>query len=177
VYAYFESPAEDRGQEVIYVEGRNDGKLLAHGVGLKAIVGTIALDPLSPRAMAGSRYPITSIGMLNMTKAMRQMGELESQYGECDVRFLPGTKVNGRLCTCLQTSHPLPRREFKYHMARLFIDDELNLPIRFETYDWPAQPGGEPVLSGEYTFMNLKVNQGFTDLDFDIRNPAYNFKR
>ena len=42
--------------------------------------------------------------------------------------------------------HPVPRREFKYHMARIFVDDEIDLPIRFETYDWPSRPGESPVL-------------------------------
>src|SRR6185503_4607200 len=56
VYVYFDAPSEQRGQEAIYVEGRNDGKVLAHAVGIKAIVGTVALDPTSPRAMAGSRH-------------------------------------------------------------------------------------------------------------------------
>jgi hypothetical protein len=176
VYIHFDAPADQRGQEAIYVEGRNDGKLLAHGTGLKAIVGTVALEPTSPRAMAGSRYPITSIGLLNMTQTLRDVAGYETQFGECDVRFLPGTKVNGRSCTCMQMAHPVPRREFKYHVARVFVDDELNLPIRFETYDWPRSQGDEPVLNGEYTFLNLKVNNGFTDMDFDVRNPRYGFQ-
>jgi hypothetical protein len=27
----------------------------------------------------------------------------------------------------------------------------------------------------EYTYMNVKVNNGFTDADFDSKNPAYKF--
>jgi hypothetical protein len=60
-------------------------------------------------------------------------------------------------------------------MARIYVDDELQLPIRFEAYDWPTQQGAEPQLIEEYTYMNLKVNQGFTDADFDVHNPAYAF--
>ena len=176
VYVYFDAPADKCGQEAIYVEGRNDGKLLAHGVGLKAIAGTLALDPTSPRAMAGCRHPITSIGILNMTQMLRDVAAYETQFGECEVRYLPGTRVSGRYCTCMQMVHPVPRREFKYHMARIFVDDEIDLPIRFETYDWPSRPGESPVLNGEYTFLNLKVNNGFTDMDFDVRNPRYGFR-
>ncbi len=176
VYIHFDGPADQRGQEAIYVEGRNDAKLLAHGVGIKAIVGTVALEPTSPRAMAGSRHPITNIGILNMTKMFRDQGAYDTQFGECEVRFLPGARVGGRLCTCMQMVHPIPRREFKYHMARVFIDDELNLPIRFETYDWPNRQGETPVLNGEYTFLNLKLNNGFTDVDFDVRNPRYGYR-
>ncbi len=176
VYVHFDAPADQRGQEAIYVEGRNDGKVLAHGVGLKSIVGTVALEPTSPRAMAGSRHPITDIGILNMTRMFRDQGAKETQYGECEVRFLPGARVDGRLCTCMQMVHPVPRREFHYHMIRVFIDDELNLPIRFETYDWPSRQGEGPVLSGEYSFLKLKLNNGFTDADFDVRNPRYGYR-
>jgi hypothetical protein len=177
VYIHFDGPADQRGQEAIYVEGRNDGKLLAHGTGIKAIVGTVALDPTSPRAMAGSRHPITCIGILNMTRMFREQGAAETQFGECEVRFMPGARIDNRSCTCMQMVHPVPRREFKYHMARVFIDDELNLPIRFETYDWPSRLGDPPVLNGEYTFLKLKPNNGFTDMDFDVRNPRYGYRQ
>ena len=62
----------------------------------------------------------------------------------------------------------MPRRNFVFHMARIFVDKELNLPIRYESYDWPKEPGGPPELMEEYTYLNLKLNNGFTDADFDI---------
>ncbi|MBC7317493.1 MAG: DUF1571 domain-containing protein, partial [Chloroflexi bacterium] len=27
-----------------------------------------------------------------------------------------------------------------------------------------------------YTYLNIKLNNGFTDMDFDIRNPNYDFR-
>jgi hypothetical protein len=176
VYLYFETPESDRGQEAIYVEGRNDGKLLAHGVGLKGLLGTLALDPHSPRGMAGGRHPITDIGLLHMMRELIAVGQNDAQYGECEVKFLSGAKVNGRSCTCMQFVHPVPRREFRYHIARIFVDDELCVPIRFEGYDWPANPKAEPPLTEEYTYMNLKLNNGFTDADFDTANPRYGYR-
>ncbi len=53
---------------------------------------------------------------------------------------------------------------------------ELNVPIRYESYDWPTEKGGEPILVEEYTYLNLKLNNGLTDLDFDVNNPKYQFK-
>ena len=38
-------------------------------------------------------------------------------------------------------------------------------------YDW----SGKPQLLEEYTYLNLKLNNGFTDADFDVRNPNYQF--
>ena len=61
-------------------------------------------------------------------------------------------------------------------MARVFIDDELRLPVRYEAYDWPDKQDGQSELIEEYTYLNMKINVGLTDSDFDIHNPAYRFR-
>jgi len=176
VYLYFLGPDSVKGQEVIYVAGHNDGNMLAHaGSGVRAMVGTVSLKPQSMLAMTGNRYPITEIGVENLAKRLVEVAEHDKQFGECDVNFYPNAKVNGRVCTCVQVSHPVPRRNFRFHLARVFIDDELTIPIRYEAYDWPQEAGGQPVLLEEYTYMNVKTNNGFTDADFDPKNTAYKF--
>ncbi len=60
--------------------------------------------------------------------------------------------------------------------ARIFVDDQLNVPVRYEAYEWPRQPGGKPELIEEYTYLNLKLNNGFTDADFDTHNKDYHFR-
>jgi outer membrane lipoprotein-sorting protein len=97
------------------------------------------------------------------------------QYGECEVKTVKNAKINGRSCTCIQVVHPTPRKNFIFHLARIFVDDELNIPVRYEAHDWPEEEGGKPQLIEEYTFLNIKVNNGFTDLDFDIKNPNYDY--
>ncbi|NCA12070.1 DUF1571 domain-containing protein [bacterium] len=176
VYLLFLGPDSVKGQEVIYVDGRNDGNMLAHaGSGVRAMVGTVSLKPQSMLAMAGNRYPITELGVENLTKRLVEVAEHDKQFGECDVNFYPNAKVNGRICTCIQVTHPVPRRNFRFHLARVFIDDELTIPIRYEAYDWPQAQGGQPVLMEEYTYMNVKLNNGFTDADFDPKNTSYKF--
>jgi hypothetical protein len=175
VYIYFLKPESLRGQEVLWIDGANDGKMLAHGTGLRSVFGTVPLDPTGPIAMEGNRYPVTEIGILNLTRRLKEVATKDAQYGECEVQYLSGAKVNGRSCTCIRVKHPVPRSNFLFHLAQIFIDDELNVPIRYEAYDW-AKPGEEPELIEQYTYLNLKLNNGFTDADFDIRNPQYGFK-
>ncbi|MCE9553449.1 MAG: DUF1571 domain-containing protein [Planctomycetes bacterium] len=178
VYMYFLGPDDIKGREVIYVEGANDGKLLAHEEqGLRARFGTVALLPNSFLAMKGQRYPITMTGIQVMIRRLAEVAEKDSKFGECDVKFYQGAKINGRVCTCIQVTHPVPRRQFEFHLARVFIDDELQVPARYEAYEWPKQPGGAPVLLEEYTYLNMKLNNGFTDTDFDKHNPTYKFIR
>lgn len=176
VYMYFLKPDAVKGQEVLYVDGAPKGKMWAHGTGLKKVFGTLELDPKGRVAMQGNRYPITEVGVLNMVRRLIEVGEKDAQYGECEVELFPNTKVNERVCTCVKIVHPVPRRNFLFNVARIFVDDELNVPIRYESYDWPEQAGGQPELIEEYTYLNLKLNVGFTDADFDTRNPNYGFK-
>jgi hypothetical protein len=60
------------------------------------------------------------------------------------------------------------------------VDDELNIPVRYESYDWPKTPGAAlnraEDLFEEYTYTDLKLNNGFTDADFDENNSKYNFR-
>jgi hypothetical protein len=176
VYLYFLAPDDVKGQEVIWVEGQNDGNMLAHaGSGVRAMVGMVSLKPNGVLAMQGNRYAVTEIGVENLAKRLVEVAEHDKQFGECDVNFFPNAKVNGRVCTCVQVVHPVPRRNFRFHLARVFIDDEYLIPVRYEAYDWPQEAGGQPVLMEEYTYMNVKINNGFTDADFDPKNAAYKF--
>jgi Protein of unknown function (DUF1571) len=177
VYLNFINP-ENEGREVIYVAGQNNGELVAHEAkGIKSLVGPVSLKPNSALAMAGNRYPITELGMLNLCKRLIEVGEQDRKFGECDVKFVPNAKVNGRGATCIQVTHPVPRKNFRYHLARIYVDDELQMPIRFESYDWPREEGGKMLLLEEYTYYNIKTNVGLTDADFDTKNPNYKFTK
>ena len=178
VYLYFLAPQDLKGREVLYVHGQNDGNIVVHeGSGLTARIGMISLRPDGRLAMRDQKYPITDIGILNLTRRWLEVAQLETQFGECDVAILEGAKINGRSSTCIQVTHSVPRKEFYANVARLYIDDELGLPIRHEAYDWPRQPGGRPELTEEYTYLNMKLNNNLADVDFDHRNHDYNFVR
>ncbi|HEX4131245.1 MAG TPA: DUF1571 domain-containing protein [Pirellulales bacterium] len=177
VYMYFLAPTKVKGQECLYIEGGNDGNMLAHPNGLRhKLIGTVSLSPTGSFAMAGNRHPITELGIRCLTTRLIEVGEQDLKYDECEVKTIPKAKINGRECTCLQVLHPKPRKEFLYHIARIYIDNQMNVPIRFEAYEWNPEPSGEPLLVEEYTYLNMRVNNGFTDADFDSANPNYQFK-
>jgi hypothetical protein len=176
VYLSFLKPDGVRGREVIYVDGLNDGKMVAHEGGLKGrFLPTVSLLPTSALAMRGNRYPITEIGILTLTRRLIEKGERDRKFGECQVRLVDGAKVRDRVCTMLEVKHHEQRPQYDFHLARVFLDRELNLPIRYEAYGWPAQPGDAPPLLEEYTYMDVRVNVGLTDSDFDTKNAKYRF--
>lgn len=164
----FQAPSSMAGKAAVWVHGKNNGKMLASGNGLQSVLGTVSLDPNGYFAMQDNLHPITDIGIRNLLQQMITTTKHDSQHGEIEIQFRRGAKVADRRCTCIQFDHPLPRRGLRYRMSRIYVDDQLDLPIRFEGYTWPRIPGGAPVLIEEYTYMKLKLNKGLTDSDFRL---------
>lgn len=174
VYMSFLKPST--GREVLYVAGQNDGKLVALDVGVKRYLGKISLDPNGAMAMKGQKHPITSVGIRNLTEKLIKLHEDELQYQECEVTVNPSVPIITRNTTMVQVVHPTPRKTFKNHVARIFIDNELHVPIHYDAYSWPTENGGQPLLEESYTYQNLKLNNNFTGRDFDPNNNPDIFK-
>lgn len=175
-YMKFVAPEDLKGQEALFVEGANDGKMFAHaGSGLRALAGTVQIPPNGPIAMLGQRYPITELGIANLTRRLIEVGERDQKYGECYVWIDREAKVGERPATSVTVMHPYRRKAFIFHIARIFVDNELMVPVHYEAYDWPDIPGDPPVLLERYTYTNLKLNPGLSDADFDPKSPQYNF--
>lgn len=179
-YLNFVSPESIKGREVVWVEGQNNGKLRAHEGGFKGkLLPTVWLDPDGALAMNGQLHPIYDIGIENLVAKLIERGTKEKQVGnpaECEVNFVPNAKINSRPCTVLVVGHPVQRPHYEFHRAEIFIDDALKIPVRYAAYYWPEKPGSKelPVLE-EYTYLNIKLNVGLTDADFDSENPNYRF--
>jgi hypothetical protein len=176
VYLKFRQPAA--GREAIFIEGRHQGKVLAHDVGLgRLIAGTLQLDPTGARAMAECRHPITEagIGPLLQTLEARWTAELDSSESRVD--FRESERVGQRPCTVIEVTHTRQDPDFLFYQVHLYIDRDLGLPVRFEAYDWPATQNSAPDLVEEYTYSDLKLNVGLDDIDFDVSNEDYEFGR
>jgi len=176
VYLHFDKP--NAGREILFVQGRNQNKLLAHeGSGLKSLVGTISLAIDDESVKAENRHPITDMGMRRMVQLLIEQWEYESKYGEIDAKYYPDARIGNQLCEAVEATHPRPRKQFRYHVTRLYLDKKTRFPIRIENYGFPRTENETPPLIEEYTFSDVRVNLGLTDADFDTRNPAYSFSK
>lgn len=176
IYMKFLKPRGTAGREVIWVDGQNSNNLIAHETGALLRFRNFHLQPDGMLAMRGNRYPIYDAGMENLALKLIQKAERDRAAGNCEVNYHEGFKVNKRPCTIIEVIHHEQKEPYEFHIAKVYIDDELQIPIRFVSYDWPVQ-GGSPRLMEEYTYINVKLNVGLTDNDFSITNSSYGFAK
>jgi len=169
VYLYFLKPYQ--GREVLYVDGVNDNNLVVLEAGWKRNLGKLNLDPNGMVAMRGQKHPITDVGIRNLMAKLIAAKTAEMKFMECNVTSNPNTRIGDRPTTLIQIEHPVPRKEFGTHITRLFLDNELRVPIHYDAYLWPEAPGQAPPLDASYTYANLKLNVGLAARDFDASNP------
>ncbi|MBN1852527.1 MAG: DUF1571 domain-containing protein [Pirellulales bacterium] len=177
VYMFFVNPYY--GREVLYVDnpknyedGQNKNKIAARAEkGLKRNLGIVHLDPTGHFAMDGQKYPITKFGIRNLTAELIEVAEQDVQYGECTVK-VGNAKIDGRPVTSILVEHPVPRKNFRYHKAKIYIDNELRIPVAYASWMWPKQPGEDPPLEEQYIYTDIKINNGFTDETFTEQTPG-----
>lgn len=174
---YFKFVRPTPGREAIYVEGSFGGKVVVHDVGIgKLLAGTLKLDPRGSMAMEDNRHPITDAGIGNLIRTVVDAWDKELSPAHSRITIHPNAKVGPRSCVMIESTHSVKKPGFMYHMVKVYIDKEHNLPIRFEAYDWP-RGGKAPELVEEYTYSDLKLNVGLSVRDFDPNNPNYSFGR
>ncbi|GAB5406979.1 MAG: DUF1571 domain-containing protein [Aureliella sp.] len=174
VYMQFLEPRSSAGREVIWGEDLHEGKIVTHEGGFKNWK-TLHLDPDGMLAMLGNKYSITQVGLRRLIEKLVEKGTEDREVGPCVVNTITGQHVGDRACTLYQIVHPEKDERFDFHIAQIFVDDELSIPLRYAAYLWPDSEGGDPPLEEEYTYLNVKLNIGLTDKDFDPENEEYKY--
>lgn len=176
VYLKTLKPRQAAGREVVWVQGQNGDKLCAHETGLLGMK-RFYLEPTGWVAMQNSRYPIFDAGIENLIIKLIEKANFAKQNGHSVVNYRDNAEIMKRKCFLIELINEQQREGDEFHKAHVFIDKELNLPVRYVAYDWPATPDGKPEVIEEYTYVKINVNQGYTDIDFSPDNPDYKFPR
>ena len=163
----FVEPKALAGQEVVYVAGKNDGKMRVKSAGFLGNLGFVSLDPADARAKATSKHGITESGLANMIERFVVGWDKERKVNVTKVR-LADYEFNKRKCTRVETIHlENPENQFLFYRSVVFFDKETHLPIRVECYDWPAKDGDAGELVEVFSYVNLRLNVGVGDEVFD----------
>jgi len=161
---------QSRGQEVIFVQGRNDGNAAAHPSGILGMLfRKVMIDPTGKTALKHSRRPITLAGMANMLRLIIPQCETAKANGDLQLTFRGIREESGRPAYFFKRVLP-NTNNYPCSVLAIYIDCEYLACIRTDAYDWDG------ALVSQYIYSELNLNPGLTDEDFDTDNREYNFR-
>jgi len=172
----------DRGRQLIYVDGENDGNFLVQPGGIKGrLTGVIALDPNGSLALSESRHPVTNIGLLELAKLILQYQERDLERGEgFKAEIHDNQQYEGRDCYLVRCEYDSPEINSEYRKSVFFIDKELSLPVCVKNYTWVRDADPEKLdeesLIEFYAYTNIEFSQELTTADFDATNRKYRLR-
>lgn len=175
---------EDKGRELLYVAGQNDGHMLVKLGGLKGrLLPAVKVDPHGALALSKSRHAITEAGLLNLVRTLIEHRRKDLQ-GEsvAACRMTDGHEFDGRPCYRFVLEFASPAVSETYRKSVQFFDRELLIPVCIRNYGWPKREGlaaerlDEATLLEHYAYSDIRLNQQLADRDFDRTNAKYAFR-
>lgn len=170
VFMQFLGPRRIKDRRILYIAGKNDGMVLVRKGGNVMKYLKLTVDPNGHRAKQESNHPITDVGFDKIIDRLIQRAkddiDRDPSGGNTSVSYFRDANVNGRQCTHVRVVHPKQSDGMEFHIASLYVDDELHVPIRLVVYGWPKREGEKPPIDEEYTYLDLRLNVGLTDADF-----------
>lgn len=178
VYLKYITPDNIVGREMLYVEGKYYGKIIATKGGFRPALAHItrAIKTDSPMARAESNHSLKELGIASMMKQLLDVAYSIEQFPDCKIEFIENASIDNRPCTVIQITHEPKSKVFPFYKGQVFIDNQYLVPVRFVCYDWPDASGIAPIRE-EFTYTNIIPNISVTEADFDYRNPRYEFKK
>ena len=167
VYMKWLSPSGLAGQEVAFVQGKNNNKLRVHSKGVLGVAGFVSVDVDDSRVRERSRHNIYEAGIGNLIDMTLRGFDLDKKTGRTQVRIAE-YDFDNRRCYRIESVRGERLPQGYSHRSVLYVEKNSKYPLRNENYHWPVaggSPGGELMESFSYT--NLQFNAGLQDRDFD----------
>ncbi|HUG20508.1 MAG TPA: DUF1571 domain-containing protein [Planctomycetaceae bacterium] len=177
----------DVGRELLYVDGDNNNEMLVKLGGVKGrMMPALKLDPHGALAMKESRYPITTLGIKQMTEEIIRFRQRDlANTAGLTCRMLDDQRFNKRPCYCFIMEYHQPQNDNPHRKSLIYVDKELNMPSCIKNYSWA--PDGQEKLEGKeldeatlvefYSISNLQLEEQIADTEFDKSNTNYSFRR
>ncbi len=166
----------DKGQEVLYVAGQNDNKMIVKVGGAKGrFIPPIKLNPTGSTAMKKSRHPITNIGLVNQSKKILSYRIKELTNGEMELKcqMHSDQMFEDRECYCFIIEYNHKDVSPPYRKSVIYLDKEWLVPVCTKNFNWPS--GSEKLTGIEldqqtmieaYSYSNIKMNTRLAGADF-----------
>lgn len=157
------------GQEVIFVEGKYNDKLVAHPGGVFSFF-TLRLDPEGTLAMLKNHHSLRNSGMEKIITLIKSDYARAKEKNLDAIRFMGEGRIDGKKVWIVEGCFP-ENQGFYAHRVSIYFCPTVKLPLKISIY------GASGQLMEEYVFRNLKINVGLTENDFSPSNPEYSYFR
>lgn len=158
---------DEKGTELLYVEGKYANELQVHLTGFWGLFG-IAVDPRGSLALKNNRHPVmdADIGhILDLVVTNYRKGKDDP---ESRIAYEGEAVLDGRKAFHAKAVFPAGKGYYG-RTVHMYIDRELLLPVMLTVHGWDGE------FLEEYRYEKVRLNVGLADRDFDIRNPDYRF--
>jgi hypothetical protein len=171
------------GQELLYIDGENDGEMIVRPGGWKGrVLGTLTVDPNGTMARRESRHPVTQIGLLNL--AQKVLGYRYNEAGLTrgyDCRH-EQAELASRPCHRFTIVYDSPEVRAEYRKSIIWVDHEWLIVTQVENYGWPSDDApadrlDEATLLERYSYTNINLDTQLAAMDFDAANGDYALRR
>jgi hypothetical protein len=149
--------------KVLFVEGENNGKMLARGWGPLKFLGIQTRDVDGADAKASGRFTIAQFGFKKSTERTLASMKRAKDNGKLFLKYegiVPVEKLGGQKCHKFVRSPYDPPEEDQLSELTLYYDTEHWLQVGAILRDVKGQ------LLGEYFFSNVQINPEFSDKQF-----------
>jgi hypothetical protein len=174
VFMEFLGPSQVQGRRLLYVEGRNENKILVRKGGSRFDYIVTKVDADRDSTKNESLCPITQSGFVpllaEVVATIERHMAADPAAENTMVDRPEGAKVDGRACHVLRITHPQKQPGLDFHIGTYFVDAELGVPARIEKLDWPSKPGATAPVLGEYNYTKVQINLGLPDSTFDQKH-------
>jgi hypothetical protein len=171
VFMEFLGPSPVEGRRILFVEGRNEGKILVRKGGKRFDYVVTKVDPDSESGRGESQYTITQSGFVSLVgdivATLERHIKADPSGRNTTVERPQGAKLDGRACHVVRITHPEKQDNLDFHVGTYFFDVELGVPCRTEKLDWPSRAGADLPVIAEFNYTKFQLNVGISDRTFD----------
>ena len=156
------------GQEVLYVDGENENKVLVRPTRRPFLIDSVWLEPDCKRLKRKNRHVITDVGLDYLIKQLVHNVDRALAAGVGKIVDHGIEREGGTTRRKLELSVSASSKAYAARTL-LWVDTVMGLPVRADMFDWKGQ------LFESYTYNDLRVNVGLGRDAFDHQNPKYKF--
>ena len=176
----------DKGRELLYVDGQNDGDMVVRVGGVRGrFLPALNLNPVGDLAMKESRHPITEVGIKNLIKKALAYRERDlNDINNLNCTVTDGAQFDKRDCFEFVVEYKQHKEGCEYRKSILTIDKELGIPVAVKNFAWPNEVDAVDVnnldkstIIENYAYTKINYARQLADGDFDKNNSNYSFVR